>query len=73
MDELIRKKCEEYDLTPDILTPQELAALKEEIAEEQKGIVFDDSVLDDPDLQFRKILKEMEEESQSGTMDNMEE
>jgi hypothetical protein len=29
MEELIRKKCEEYDLTPDLLTPQEIEALKD--------------------------------------------
>jgi len=63
MEELIRKKCEEYDLTPDLLTPQELEALKEEIAEEQKGKVFEDSVLDNPEFQSRRILKEIEEES----------
>lgn len=63
MDELIRKKCEEYDLTPDLLTPQELEALKKEIAEEQKGKVFEDSVLDNPEFQSRRIQKEIEEES----------
>lgn len=63
MDELIKKKCEEYDLTPDLLTPQELAELKEEIAEEQKGYQLRDSILDKPELQQRRIKKELEEES----------
>ena len=63
MDELIKKKCEEYDLTPDLLTPQELAELKEEIAEEQKGNQLRDSILDNPELQQRRIKKEIEEES----------
>jgi hypothetical protein len=63
MDELIKKKCEEYDLTPDLLTPQELAELKEEIAEEQKGNQVRDSILDKPELQQRRIKKELEEES----------
>lgn len=63
MEELIRKKCEEYDLTPDLLTQQELAELKEEIAEEQKGYQLRDSILDKPELQQRRIKKELEEES----------
>ena len=63
MDELIRKKCEEYDLTPDILTPEEIEALKKEIEMEQRGEKFLDSVLDNPELQTRRIQKEIEEES----------
>lgn len=63
MEELIRKKCEEYDLTPDLLTPQELEALKAEIADEQKGRLSRDSILDNPEFQSRRILKEIEEES----------
>ena len=63
MDELIRKKCEEYDLTPDILTPEEIEALKKEITMEQRGEKFLDSVLDNPELQTRRIQKEIEEES----------
>lgn len=63
MEELIRKKCEEYDLTPDLLTPDELAELREEIEREQNGEEFRDSVLDNPEFQSRRILKEIEEES----------
>lgn len=63
MEELIRKKCEEYDLTPDLLTPQELEELRKEIQQEQKGVHFLDSVLDNPELQSRRIQKEIEEES----------
>ena len=63
MEELIRKKCAEYDLTPEILTPEELEALKEEIQEEQKGEIYVDSILDNPDFQSRRILKEIKEES----------
>lgn len=63
MNELIRKKCEEYDLTPDILTPEEIEALKKEIEMEQRGEKFLDSVLDNPELQTRRIQKEIEEES----------
>lgn len=63
MEELIRKKCEEYDLTPDLLTPDELAELREEIEREQNGEELRDSVLDNPEFQSRRILKEIEEES----------
>jgi hypothetical protein len=63
MEELIRKKCEEYDLTPDILTPEEIEELKKEIEMEQRGEKFLDSVLDNPELQTRRIQKEIEEES----------
>lgn len=63
MDELIRKKCEEYDLTPDLLTPDELEDLRSEIEREQKGEQLLDSVLDNPELQSRRIKKEIEEES----------
>ena len=63
MDELIRKKCEEYDLTPDLLTPDELEDLRSEIEREQKGEHLLDSVLDNPELQTRRIQKEIEEES----------
>jgi len=63
MEELIRKKCEEYDLTPDLLTPQEIEALKEEIRAEQKGGQMLDSILDNPEFQSRRIQKEIEEES----------
>jgi len=63
MDELIRKKCEEYDLTPDLLTPDELEDLRREIEREQNGEELLDSVLDNPELQSRRIKKEIEEES----------
>ena len=54
MEEIIRQKCEEYDITPDLLTPQELAQLRKEIEAEQRGEPFEDSVLDDPDIQIRR-------------------
>ena len=63
MDELIRKKCEEYDLTPDLLTPQELDELRKEIEREQRGGHHLDSFLDNPEFQSRRIQKEIEEES----------
>lgn len=57
MEELIKQKLAEYDLTPDLLTPEELEALKREIEEEQKGNVSDDSILDNPEFQTRRFLK----------------
>ena len=63
MEELIRKKCEEYDLTPDLLTPQEISALEDEIRAEQRGENLRDSILDNPEFQSRRILKEIEEEN----------
>ena len=48
MDELIKKKCAEYDITPDVLTPEELETLKQEIEAEQRGEMLLDSILDDP-------------------------
>jgi len=63
MEELIRKKCEEYDLTPDMLTPQELDELRKEIQAEQQGKHLLDSVLDNPEFHSRRLQKEIEEES----------
>ncbi len=53
MEELIKAKCEEYNITPDILTPHELDLLRKEIEEEQNGASFRDSVLDDPNIHLR--------------------
>ena len=50
MDELIKQKCAEYDITPDVLTPEELEQLKKEIEAEQRGEYILDSVLDDPNV-----------------------
>ena len=63
MEELIRKKCEEYDLTPDLLNENELAELRKEIEREQKGEHPLDSILDNPEFQSRRIQREIEEES----------
>jgi hypothetical protein len=56
MEELIRKKCEEYDLTPDLLTPDELEDLRSEIEREQKGEQLLDSVLDNPEIHLRGVM-----------------
>ena len=54
MEEIIKQKCEEYDITPDLLTPQELAELRKEIEAEQRGERVMDSVLDNPEIQIRR-------------------
>ena len=48
IEELIKQRCAEYDITPDILTPEELETLKQEIEAEQRGEMLLDSILDDP-------------------------
>lgn len=53
MEDMIREKCEDYGIDPDILTEEEKAQLREEIENEQKGIPIVDSILDSPDIQFR--------------------
>lgn len=50
MDEIIKQKCAEYDITPDVLTPEELEQLKHEIEAEQRGEFILDSVLNDPNV-----------------------
>jgi hypothetical protein len=53
MEELMRKKCEEYDISFDVLTDEEKAKLREEIEAEQQGFAISDSVLDDPEIAVR--------------------
>lgn len=53
MDELIRKKCEEYGVSPDVLTPEETEQLKAEIEAEQRGEMILDSILFDLNLLSR--------------------
>lgn len=50
MEELIKQKCAEYDITPDVLTPEELETLKKEIEAEQRGEFILDGILNDPDI-----------------------
>ena len=50
MEELIKKKCAEYDITPDVLTPEELETLKKEIEAEQRDGFILDSILDNPEI-----------------------
>lgn len=49
----MKKKCEEYDISFDVLTDEEKAKLREEIEAEQKGLTVPDSVLDDPEIVYR--------------------
>ena len=53
MEELIKAKCEEYDIDPDVLTQEEKRLLQQEIEAEQRGEPLQDSVLDDPDIRYR--------------------
>jgi hypothetical protein len=53
MEELIREKCEDYGIDPDILTAEEKTQLQQEIEDEQNGKVVVDSILDSPDIRFR--------------------
>ena len=53
MEELMKKKCEEYDISFDVLTDEEKAKLREAIEAEQKGLTVPDSVLDDPEIVYR--------------------
>ena len=50
IDELIKQKCTEYDIMPDVLTPEELEQLKREIETEQRGEFILDGILNDPDI-----------------------
>lgn len=47
---LIKQKCAEYDITPDVLTPEELEQLKREIEVEQRGEFILDGILNNPDI-----------------------
>ncbi len=55
IDKLIKQKCAEYDITPDVLTPEELEHLKREIEAEQRGEFILDGILHDPDIFIRFI------------------
>lgn len=56
MDDLIKEKCDLYGVDPSVLTDNELASLKEEIEDENKGMRILDSVLDNPAIRYRNIL-----------------
>ena len=50
MEELIRQKCAEYDISPDVLTPEEKEQLKKEIVAKQRDGCILDSILYDPEI-----------------------
>lgn len=53
MEELMKKKCEEYGISFDVLTDNEKSALREEIESEKDGMMVLDSILDDPEIMAR--------------------
>ena len=57
LEKLIKKKCMEVGVSPDVLTKEERAELIDEIKAEQKGYSILDGVLCKPDIRFRNILK----------------
>lgn len=57
MEELIRQKCEEVGITPDILTESELSQLRKEIESEQNGGVVLDGVLSNPKILYRSLAQ----------------
>lgn len=56
MEEKIRKKLEEHDIPIEVLTPEEIEQLKDEIRAEEEGYVVLDGVLFDPELQIRAMM-----------------
>ena len=54
----MKKKCKENSVSYDLLTPEEISLLREEIIAEQNGFQILDGVLSDPDLIYRDIGKE---------------
>lgn len=54
MEDKVKKALEEYGLTEDQLTKEELEELKEEIRIKESGRMILDSVLDNPALYYRK-------------------
>ena len=58
MEELIKEKCEDACVSPDVLTDAELAKLRKEIEAEQQGYVVLDGVLSNQDLLFRESKPE---------------
>ena len=55
MEALIKKKCKDNGISPEILTPEELDELKDEIKAEQNGMCVLDGVLFNPDLYRREF------------------
>ena len=58
IERIIKKKCKEAGVSPDVLTEEEKAELIDEIKAEQQGLFILDGVLFNPDLRFREIEKQ---------------
>lgn len=54
MEDKIKVLLDEYGLTADVLTENEIQLLKEEIRAKEDGKEVLDSVLDNPELFYRK-------------------
>lgn len=55
MEDLMKKRCEEYGYDISWLTEKEKDELRKEIEAEQKGVTILDSVLDNPEIHLRGI------------------
>ena len=53
MEEILRQKCKEAGISPDILTEQEKDELCREIEMEKRGLTIADGVLSNPELIYR--------------------
>lgn len=54
METKINSKLEEYGLTAEDLTQEEMTQLRQEIEAEERGETILDGVLDNPSLYYRK-------------------
>ena len=61
MENKIKAKLEEYGLTMDVLTQDELEQLRDEIISEEKGETLLDGVLDNPEIMYRQARRGIEE------------
>ena len=53
----MQQKAESYGISLDLLTPEELTMLREEVEKEAKGIFVIDGVLHNPAIIYRRISK----------------
>jgi hypothetical protein len=54
MDKKIQEALEDYNLTIEMLTPEEIGLLEEEIKLKEQGIEVLDGVLSNPQIYYRK-------------------
>ena len=57
IERLIKRKCKEAGVSPDVLTEKERAELIDEIKAEQQGYSILDGVLCNPNIRFRGLKK----------------